>query len=424
MSDASAIPSAVPSTAAARSAALVHGLEIHLQPVVEVATGRTVAVEALARFRQVPERPVAAVLAEAHAKGYGYLVEAACLRAALARRPDLPHGIRLMVNVSPDVVRHPLVARAWPDDLARVVVEVTEHHASNPAALADQFVRLRERGARIAVDDVGSGYAGLLRLATLRPDVVKVDRSIVTGVGASAPKAAVLEALVAFSHRVGAAVIGEGVESFDDLAALADFDVDYAQGFAIGRPTRDYAPVSDDVVAGCQRIRSAALQRRVTTTSAAGDIELVNSMSSAVAGASGLAELHVAVAHAASELAIDAIGVSVVGDDGVLREITSSGAAIDTVPYSISEYPATQAVLDGGSIVEVHVNDPSADPAEVAVLRRLGQASLLMLPFSVAGRRIGVLEFGQHTHRRWTSRDIAHAQGLANHLAHALERLT
>lgn len=408
----------------ARIKQLLRGLEVHLQPVIEVATGRVVAAEALARFTHEPGEGIGEAIARAHADGYGNLLEAACLRAALARRDALPQGVRLTLNVSPDVLVHPVIARSWPDDLAGVVVEVTEYRASSPDGLAEQFAQLRARGASIAVDDVGSGYAGLLRLAMLRPDFVKVDRSIVTGVASNPAQGAVLEALVAFSHRIGAAVTGEGVESITDLTTLAEFDVDFAQGWAIGRPASDLAMPGVEITSACKRIRSAVLQRRAGATVAAGDIERVHSMTSALSSAAELAELHAAVAHAAQRLAIDMIGVSVLGDDGLLREITSGGAAIDTAPYPLAEYPATRDVLEAGSIVEVHLGDRTADPAEVALLRRFGYSSLLMVPFALHGRRIGVLEFGSSAHRRWSTSDVAHALGLASQVAQALHRLS
>lgn len=412
----------VAASAGTQLATVLDGLEIHLQPIVDVATGVPLAMEALARFGHAPDMPVDEVIAAAHAAGFGYTLEAACLRAALARRSDVPVNVRLAVNLSPDVLHHPAIARSWGDDMDGLVVEVTEHQANSPAELQDQFTQLRRRGAKIAVDDVGTGYAGLLRLATMEPDFVKIDRTIVAGVRDSAPRSAVLEALVTLSHRMGAAVIGEGVESLNDLAALADFDVDYGQGWAIGRPAPTAEPISRLVVAACHHARSHVLQLRAATGGAAASTEGMHAVTAALANSTGAAELHAATARAAAQLHVDLIGVSVQGADGILREITSSSPDIDTSSYVIADYPATQAALQTGNAVEIHVDDPEADPAEKLVLRRIGHASLLMIPFSIGGEPIGVLEFSQRTHRRWTTQDIAHGRGLATHLGNALMR--
>jgi EAL domain-containing protein (putative c-di-GMP-specific phosphodiesterase class I) len=402
---------------------VLDGLEIHLQPIIDVSTGATLAMEALARFGSEPRQPVEEVLAAAHLSGFGYTVEAACLRAALARRAELPDGVRLAVNLSPDVLDHPMVLRSWSDDLDGLIIEITEHQASSPSALQDQFTYLRGRGAAIAVDDVGTGYAGLLRLAMMQPDYVKIDRAVVAGVRDSAAQSAVLEALVTFSHRMGAAVIGEGVETLDTLAALADFDVDYGQGWAIGRPARKVVPISKLVAAACHEARKRVLQRRGAVSVSAANTQGMHAVTSVLARATGLAQLHAATAQAAAELAVDAIGVSVVDEIGELREISSSGAAIDTSAYAVADYPATRTVLQTGNTVEVHVSDGDADAAERLVLERLGHASLLIIPFFVGEEPIGVLELFQRTHRRWTTPDIAHARGLATHLGNALMRI-
>ena len=260
---------ALPLTAASRGLRVVgprsiptwESIEIHVQPIVDVATGSPFAAEALARFPALREESTQSVFAGADSAGRGVELEAACLRAALGARGRLPDGVRLSVNVSPDVLIHPLVAECWPADLNGVIIEVTEHRASSPAQLSDELAHLRRRGAEIAIDDVSTGYAGLLRLATLRPDFVKVDRQIIAGVRDSIAQSAVLEALVGLSHRLGAAIIGEGVERIDDLSALAEFDVDFAQGFVIGRPATHLGPIPGMVTQTCRAGRRHLLRK-------------------------------------------------------------------------------------------------------------------------------------------------------------------
>lgn len=413
-----------PGPAAMDVSTLLDGLDIVLQPVVEIATGTVVAVEALARFSHAGDLPVEEVIARAHNAGFGYALEAACLRAALARRSDLPDGVRLAINLSPDVLHHPAIARSWDADLDGVIVEVTESEASSPGALHDHFTHLRVRGAQIAVDDVGTGYAGLLRLASVRPDYVKIDRTVVTGVRDSAAQRSVLEALVTFAHRMDATVIGEGVETLDDLIALAEFDVDQGQGWAIGRPSHALQPISRLVVATCQQTRSYLLQRRAGTSVATAYTHGMHAATSALTAATGLAELRAAAAQATAEIGIDAIGVSVLGRDGYLREILSTDTTLDSTEYALSDFPATQMVLQTGNTVEVHLSDPDADGAEAQIMRHNGHASLLMIPITISDQPIGVLEFTHRTHRRWTTHDIANGRGLAAHLAQALRRIS
>jgi EAL domain-containing protein (putative c-di-GMP-specific phosphodiesterase class I) len=211
-------------------------VEIVLQPIVAIRTGTVVAAEALARFPQWFGWPAGRAFPAAHAAGCGADLEAACLRAALERRAELPASVALAVNVSPDAACHPLVRDALDSDLTGVIIELVESRASDLAALGEAIIGFRRRGALIAVDDTGSGYAGPQRLRSVRPELVKIDRSLVSGVHDNRVQLAVIETLVELAGRIGARVVGEGVEAGEDLHTLAELGVDYAQGWAIGRP--------------------------------------------------------------------------------------------------------------------------------------------------------------------------------------------
>ena len=130
------------------------------------------------------------------------------------------------------------------------MIELTEHEAfGEDVALELELATLRERGARIALDDAGAGYAGLQQLIRLRPDIVKVDRSLVAGIHADVPKRALLEALARFAGTTGAAVCAEGVEELAELRALTGLDVTYAQGYALARPAPAWPAIPAAVAA-------------------------------------------------------------------------------------------------------------------------------------------------------------------------------
>jgi EAL domain-containing protein (putative c-di-GMP-specific phosphodiesterase class I) len=211
-------------------------IEIELQPIVSIDTGAVVAAEALARFPEWFGWPARRVFPAAHAADCGPDLEAACMRAAFERRAEMPAPVALAVNVSPDAACHPLVQHVLDTDLTGVIIEIVESQASDAVALGEAITEFRRRGALIAVDDTGSGYAGPARLRTLRPDLVKIDQSLVLGVHDNHVKLAVIEALVELARGMGARVVGEGVETPEDLRTLADLEVDYAQGWAIARP--------------------------------------------------------------------------------------------------------------------------------------------------------------------------------------------
>jgi len=230
-------------------------IEVLLQPIVSVTTGTVVAAEALARFPNYRGASIDTVFSAAHACGWGSQLEAACLRQALTRRHELPQGLLLTVNVSPDALQHPDVRAVLTADLRGIAVEITEKSATDSDALVTAINEIRHRGGLIAIDDASTGYAGLLRLSTLRPDLVKLDRGLITGARDHDVQAVVIEALVSLARRIGARTLGEGVETLDDLAMLAELDVDYAQGWAVGRPT-PHPPIESPLVADtCRRAR-------------------------------------------------------------------------------------------------------------------------------------------------------------------------
>jgi EAL domain-containing protein (putative c-di-GMP-specific phosphodiesterase class I) len=93
---------------------------------------------------------------------------------------------------------------------------------------------------RLAVDDTGAGYATLQHIVTLAPDIIKIDRGLVAEVDKDRARRALVMAVVVYAMEIGTTtVVGEGVETHDELEALKDLGVDAAQGYLIGRPTTE-----------------------------------------------------------------------------------------------------------------------------------------------------------------------------------------
>lgn len=220
------------------------GIRPVFQPLLDLHTGVVAGYEALARFpNSGSARTPDLWVAEAHRCGLGPDLEAQAVRAAFSiERPDEAF---LSVNLSPSVAGSRQVLDALPEDLTGVVLELTEHEALSgegdglDATLAD----LRARGARIAVDDAGAGYAGLQHVMRLRPDIVKLDRALVTGVAGDPARAALIECFVTFARRTNAQVCAEGIENAEDLRTLAALGVDYAQGYLLARPAAPWTSI-------------------------------------------------------------------------------------------------------------------------------------------------------------------------------------
>jgi EAL domain-containing protein (putative c-di-GMP-specific phosphodiesterase class I) len=208
-----------------------------LQPVVDTRTLEVVGHEALSRFPDPQYGGPDAWFADAVAVGRGVELEWLAATKALTHL-DGEGSDFLAVNLSPAAVVSVTHLRMIPARLCgRVVIELTEHEpVEDYAALHRALAPIREEGARLAADDLGSGYAGFRHLIRLQPDIIKLDIALVSGIHRNAGKRALARALVSFADEVGAEVIAEGVEEADELEVLRELDVRWAQGYYLGRP--------------------------------------------------------------------------------------------------------------------------------------------------------------------------------------------
>ena len=212
------------------------GPRIVLQPIVALADGARVGAEALSRFPaewgQAPDE----VFADAASIGIGLELEMLAVRHAV----DAFVGVSgyLSINFSAQTLlddRCQELLNSFP--LERIVLELSEHDpVLDYRVLLDALAPLRRSGLRLAIDDVGAGFASLRHILLTSPDVIKLDRSIVAGIAADPILRRLVRSLTEFGHGAGAAVGAEGVETRDDALALRDVGVDYGQGWHFARP--------------------------------------------------------------------------------------------------------------------------------------------------------------------------------------------
>jgi EAL domain-containing protein (putative c-di-GMP-specific phosphodiesterase class I) len=220
------------------------------QPVFGLDGGGLLGAECLTRFEVEPRRPPNEWFAEAGEVGLGADLELASVRAAVAQLDQLPVGAFLAVNVSADVAASPTLGEALVDvDVSRLVVELTEHApVIDYERLIGSFGALRARGARVAIDDAGAGYASFQHILRLRPDFIKLDLQLTRGIDADPARRALAAALVTFGRDIGARLIAEGVERREELEALAALGFAAAQGYYLGRPAP--LPVAESMAGG------------------------------------------------------------------------------------------------------------------------------------------------------------------------------
>lgn len=214
------------------------GLRMAYQPIVRLADGRTVGVEALARFGTATSPPPDVWFARAARHGLGLQLERTAARRAARRWAELPSDVYLSVNASPDLVATGGLARVL-DDLPadRLVIEITEHTAVRDyAVLLAALAPLRRRGVRVAIDDVGAGFASMRHVVQLRPDIIKLDASITRGCDQDRRSEAMAASLIEFAGRVDCSVVAEAIQTPDEFCALQGLDADHGQGYLFAAP--------------------------------------------------------------------------------------------------------------------------------------------------------------------------------------------
>jgi EAL domain-containing protein (putative c-di-GMP-specific phosphodiesterase class I) len=201
-----------------------------------------VGAEALARFsdERGNRMPTEETFLDAHALGLGVELELAVVELALRNQERLPEGMYLALNVSPALLAsgdlETLIAHGHHDDRP-LVVELTEHQAvEDYGELGEALGRLRLHGVRVAVDDVGSGFASFRHVTRVNPEILKLDRSLVCGIDEDPVRQSLASAIVAFARDVGAIVVSEGIESENELSCLMGLAVGCGQGFYLARP--------------------------------------------------------------------------------------------------------------------------------------------------------------------------------------------
>ena len=232
------------------------------QPVLDLATQRLVAVEALVRWHHAERGDISPARFIPIAEHSGAIVELglwvleqACLDLQLWDELCPGNDLRISVNISARQLRDrsvgPQIARVLHRsrvDPRRLVLEVTESLLMDDGEAATATLwQLRALGIRIAVDDFGTGYSSLSRLVDLPLDDLKIDRSFIAELDRSDAGATIVNAAIAMAHGLGLKVVAEGVETDDQLGFLLDAGCDHGQGYLFS------APVPQDAVLGMLR---------------------------------------------------------------------------------------------------------------------------------------------------------------------------
>ncbi len=205
------------------------------QPIVHLASEAVVGFEGLCRFPSGDERSPAYWFDVARRLGRGVPLELAALSRVLADVDRVPGDCFIAVNASPSTAIDPRLHDALLGVRRPVVLEITEHEPF-PDGLHDALKPLRDSGIRLAIDDAGAGYASFTQMLQLRPDIIKIDGSLTSGIDHDPAKRALVTAIVRLCAEMGATTIAEAIERRDEQATLTELGVEWGQGYLFGRP--------------------------------------------------------------------------------------------------------------------------------------------------------------------------------------------
>jgi EAL domain-containing protein (putative c-di-GMP-specific phosphodiesterase class I) len=399
------------------------GLTPVFQPLVALATGQISGYEALTRFKQPPTRFPDQWFNLAARVGLGAALEAHAIKRALDV-PGRPQGTYLSLNLSPSTLRSPEVQAVLPADLTGLVIEVTEHElASDDIALAADLAELRARGAHVAVDDAGAGYAGLQQLMRVAPDLIKLDRSLVQNIHQDPAKQALVESFVRFGRRTGAQVVAEGIETEEELRVLADLDVAYGQGYFLAKPGPPWAAISPWVG---EKLLRRSLGGQISTSDISelpvGSDQRLAAVVSRIAHTVTMSDVEALLPVISDEIGAEALVLFTRGYDGALAATSPRRWLPNGGRLEIAHFPAFEGVLRSGDPEQFLVDRGSGistSMGELALLSNSGFGSLLVVPVGPHA----MLHAFQADQRPWSRAQTNRALVLSYQLAPVLATL-
>ncbi len=221
------------------------------QPIFDARTGRPWAFEALVRG---PQAQSAWSVLEQVSPDNRYSFDQRCRVVAIERAVKagiLDTDARLSINFLPNAVYSPKAciqltlrtAEFWNFPTDRLMFEFTENEKMGDTAHVRSIIdSYREMGFTIALDDFGAGYSGLNLLGDFQTDVIKLDMQLIRDIDHSMPRQMIVESMVALCHRMGIAMIAEGIETEAEYRCVRDMGIDLIQGYLLARPEFEALP--------------------------------------------------------------------------------------------------------------------------------------------------------------------------------------
>lgn len=226
----------------------IDALESYFQPVYNLRTSQIIGVEALLRPHRISGEHLAPAIIFQEAEMSGCLLDLereARMIALQSFSSELPdRDLLLFLNFSSalldagalDPERILSTVRHYGLAVRNVAIETVESGVQSAEGLSKFSKTIRRSGFLLSLDNFGTERSSLERVAMIKPDIIKIDRSIIDGVYDSTRKRSVLRSIAYLSRAIGALCLAQGLERYEDLEVCAAEGIDLAQGFLLGRP--------------------------------------------------------------------------------------------------------------------------------------------------------------------------------------------
>ncbi|MDA8402637.1 MAG: EAL and GGDEF domain-containing protein [Desulfobacteraceae bacterium] len=216
------------------------------QPIIDLMTGKVYAYEALCRIAgDNGFENIEALFQTARKHNLTASLEKCSRERVLEAIRKMNPGCPVAINVCPSVlmmadprINIPYLYEELFGMRDRVIIELTERfYIQDYDSLVETVEFFRRKGFKIALDDLGAGFTRLKLLSQIQPNIIKIDRFLISDIHKSTKKQLLVDAIVSFCRKMGSLVVAEGIESAEELDTLMDMKIDLAQGFYLCRPS-------------------------------------------------------------------------------------------------------------------------------------------------------------------------------------------
>lgn len=216
------------------------------QPIYDLESGRIFAAESLSRINgntsfSGPEE----LFDIAGRYNMTSSLEKLCRKKALTTASNSNFNTKITINVCPSILTYPDHEKGYTaalyEELFRykndIIIELTEKYYIKDQIIFNETVKYyKEQGFKIAIDDLGAGFSGLNMLIGIEPYMVKLDRSLISGIYKNTKKKLLVDSLISFCKKIGALTVAEGIETEEELLTVMEMGVDLGQGYFLARP--------------------------------------------------------------------------------------------------------------------------------------------------------------------------------------------